>query len=72
MYWPRKENIQSTANVQNDEHTNFGEKNFREHFKKKISLKLEKEKKQKYPKQKRIVELFTVSLKILSSGCARQ
>ena len=29
-------NIQSTANVQNDGHKNFGEKNFREHFQNKI------------------------------------
>ena len=65
-------NIQSTANVQNDGHKNIWEKKFQRTLSKKISLKMEKEKKkQKKPKQK-IVELFTVSLQILISGCAWQ
>ena len=37
-------NIQSSANVQNYGHKNFGERNFREHFQKIISLKMEKQK----------------------------
>ena len=53
MYWPRRENIQSTANVQNDGHKNFGKKNFREHFQKKNFFKDGKrKKKEKQPKQK--------------------
>ena len=65
-------NIQSPANVQNDGPKNFGKKISENTFKKKISLKMEKEKKKKNSRNKKIVELFTVSLKILSSGCARQ
>ena len=58
-------NIQSTANVQNDGHNNFGKKKFQRTLSKKKFFKDGKRK-------KKIVELFTVSLKILSSSCARQ
>ena len=57
--------IQSPANVQNDGHKKSLENKISKNNSKKIfSPKMEKETK--------IVELFTVSLKILSSSCARQ
>ena len=63
--------IQSTANVQNDGHKIPGKKNFREQFQKKISLQRWKKKIAKTAETK-IVELFTVSIKILITSCARQ
>ena len=67
----KKQKIQSTANVQNDGHKIPGKKIFREQFQKKISLQRWKKNTAKTAETK-IVELFTVSIKILITSCALQ
>ena len=68
----KQETIQSTASVQNDGHKIPGKKKFSENkSKKKISLQKRKKKITKIAEIK-IVELFTVSIKILITNCARQ